>query len=304
MKCILLSILIAPAALMLEGCSSLDDASCQEVVLPTLEPFVQSRMWPVFRALTETEEGDPYPEDSLKKVVEAFGLLHDIQERAKTIAGTPLPGRAAEFEHVSEARRAWLQVVPFAMQRIEPLWGLSGWSEAQLAAARRIADFFCLQEGAPRLRFEPGGNEWNQRQLALLVEWFRAAVEDPAVYARMIVSIDDGPYRALPDKRASLVPDRSRIALDDNLELRLHVDSGSRTPWVLQAARDGEHAWSMVISEVPSDANLTFEGVEAPKRLGPYGWKVHMRFGYPRDIEAAILYLDASGELLFYYTTW
>ena len=46
------------------------------------------------------------------------------------------------------------------------------------------------------------------------------------------------------------------------------------------------------------------EEAPGPVALGPYGWKVYLRFGHPGDIEAAILYLDVDGEPLFYFTSW
>lgn len=297
------------AAFVLSACSPAQEGRESNrgsgvAAFPTLEPFLDSRMWPMLRLLTETAEGDPYPPDCLERLLGAWGGLRDIQGEAADVAGVPAPSPRAAFEATSSARGAWLQLVPFAMERLSALWSADVWSGDQLALARGAETFFSQHEGPPKLSFEEGERDANQAQLGALADWFRAEVARSAVYARMILTIDDGPFRGLPHPATTLLPDASRLRVADHLELRLHVDSESADPWVLQAVRDGEPLWTKVVSEVPATAGLTFEGVGPPRRVGPYGWKGSMRFGYPGDIEAAIFYLDTDGELLFYFTTW
>ncbi len=77
-------------------------------------------------------------------------------------------------------------------------------------------------------------------------------------------------------------------------------------PWVMQCLRDGEPAWTRVVSGLPTGEVRDARFVEAvsPRSLGRYGWHVPFRVDWTYGREQAHLYLDAEGELLFYFLSW
>lgn len=180
----------------------------------------------------------------------------------------------------------------------------AAWSEEQVTLATKAASILSRIGGAPKVAFERGSAK-NREGLEKVVRWFHATAAKPECLAAMIFTMDDGPYAGLPHEGTEVLATSQVKELDEHVQLRLARVDLAEEPWVLQCVRDGELAWSRVLSGAPDGKVAGARFVEAPaKALGSHGWKVALSVDWTYGTEQAHLYVDAKGGMLFYFLSW
>lgn len=275
----------------------------EALAYPTFEIFTSSRM---FKFLV----GD------LKKV--------DLAEIAKTVAATDEANKAGKrageivegtdkskrpsaelLPKLPESERSIYALIPVVMMKLAPLWEAKSWSDEQVALATQGGGIIAKITGSPTVEFKKGADAANRANFEKLVRWFHATTAKPECLAAMIFTMDDGPYVGFPHESAALLAGTTTKELDEHTELRLAKVDREGESWVLQCVRDGKPLWSRVVSGLPDGevAEVGFADTDA-KKVGPYGWHVPFWVDWPAGQEQAHLYLDAKGNLLFYFLSW
>jgi len=272
-----------------------------QVRYPTFEPFVASRMFRMF--------GDPKAAD-LAELTSQLQAVSKATAEAKEVGEMFAPPRSTTLSaslqpEVELAQRSIAPLVPLVLMKLEPLWSATKWTSDQVAAARAGAAILARLPGAPAPAFAEDKDAENHAGLEAIVRWFGKQVARPEWLAAMIFTMDDGPFAGLPYESAQVLPAIATKALDEKTSVALCRVERAKEPWVLQAVREGKPLWSRVISGAPDEsvAEATFHD-EPAERLGPYGWKIQMTVTWSQGTELAEVFLDAKGQLLFYFLSW
>lgn len=270
-------------------------------VFPGLEPFVDSRMWPI------VGQGQMH----ITQVISELEKVEQRIDHPPQMDGLPPEEPPAEEELLPEGepdarlkplmpgKLRFASIVPFMMAELKPLWGRDNWSKHEIQLAREVTRL-CKRLGAPELLFGDDP-EANQRSLALLAGWFRDYVSMPAGMGSMIFTMDYGPFGGLPVAEDAEVEIKDRKPFGE-FEFQLcRMKGEAKEPWVLRAVKGESVMWSRVASGAPDgsipDVSL---GGKDPTELGPYGWKLHLYAGG----EYMQLYVARDGSFLFYFYSW
>ena len=269
---------------------------------PDLEPFLASRLWEVTELAGGLEPGERHTPESVEGVTQMIELMYGVfVETDQTVA--EMFDEAPKLEVDSVERAAWFQMLPFVMHALEPLWNDDAWSEDDKALAGACAVVLAREPDLPRLELgdDPASN---REQLRRLAESFRELASDPVSYSQMILQQDYGPYAPIPVDPPAEVEWEGTMWLGWREYVRVGREQGSGRQLFEVVTQDGAVSHRVHIADVPDDMTLSLSDARGPIQLGSYGWRAHMRFGVPGDMEMVILYLDADLRPLFYFCTW
>ncbi len=312
LSCLAALLLLVPGVVSCEGDGEElgQGSAATDLDWPELDPFTVTPTWEflVGSAQDGSDQRSPAAvfQDFLKfSRADRHAYAEGRRAAEKAFGPYPEPAPGSSFSGaVSDDRRLWLQAIPVLVFLLGPLEAELQWSDSDLELAQLAAEFLASRPEGPRLAFRAGESAENHQQLMSFGNWFRDAVEQPAIYAHMIATVDDGPWTGLPRLGSELLETTSLKRVDDRITLSLHADLGGADVWTLQGIVDGELSWTLALSEVHPEADLQFLDELQPNAVGGYGWIVPMRFGPPGDREIASLYLSPEGDLLFYFLSW
>jgi hypothetical protein len=278
-------------------------ASKEELLYPTFEVSLSSRMFKVLA-------GD-MDKVNLAELAKTVAGLDDANKAGKA-AGESVSGvdksqrpSAELLPKLPESERPLYSLLPIVLMKLQPLWDSKVWTDEQVALATQGSQIIGKITGAPTVAFKKGSDAANRAEFEKLVRWFHVTEAKPECLAAMIFTMDDGPYVGLPYEATGALPATITKALDEHSELRLSKVDREGERWVMQCVRDGKPVWARVISGMPDGAvaDVGFAKT-APAKLGTHGWHVYFWVDWPMGKEQAHMYLDPSGNLLFYFLSW
>lgn len=199
----------------------------------------------------------------------------------------------------------WFTHLAEVVEYARPLWRSKTWNATELAKAELIDSFLRLMDGAPRLECRAGEVEANIRKVDALVRWYWACIDKPETFAKMIFSMDMGPYVGVPLE--ANVAGLERVAereLGESMTLELCRRADDAEPFVFRLWHDDKVVWARVVSDSPKCTVREAELTGDPSDGGVYGWFVPFAVKWSGGHERASLYLGPNGEFRFYFMSW
>ncbi|TAJ17628.1 MAG: hypothetical protein EPO68_09165 [Planctomycetota bacterium] len=198
----------------------------------------------------------------------------------------------------------WFTQLGEVVQYAQPLWKSKTWSADELARAELIDQYLRLLDGAPRMQCRAGAIEQNNKQVDALVRWYWECIDTPATFAKMIFTMDEGPFVGVALEPSAGLRSVAMRELGESMTLELCSRENEAEPFAFRLWRDEKVEWVRVISDSPECTVRHAEFTGDPRDGGVYGWFVPFAVKWSAGHERASLYLGPKGEFRFYFMSW
>ena len=288
------------------------------LALPSFSIFEASRMWPL---LGPDEPLNVKEIEELMAEVGQVGAAADVAEAAVASEGAEADdaedtsdlddaGDSADAEAELDTARATYPFIPLVLYRSRHLFEKDAWSADEIELGRALAQFLATTFEHPDLEIKTSDPTAFRTGLERIRDWYAALCRDNKALARMIFTMDDGPFQgtdvdesdvsAMQKVNSVLIPGtRARLTLLRRAE--------QDEPMVIAALTDADALVSAVgLSGRPNGTIKTVEFADdAPvEELKGFGYKVSLIADWTYGKEYMHLYLDGDLKVRFYYVSW